>query len=632
MKVLFGPFNRPTHLMFQGLAADISIKLFHEAGQLTPPADLVYEPHRETITEAMARQLGAWRPDVLIFFWAEHHTFPPGLDECPCFTLAIVCDWNRAFTSLRENLRRFDAIVAGAKCTQLLRDLGYPNVEPWEVYSSRYPLNEARPSPEKDYDIFFAGAYGPVYPRRDAYLRRIARLSGRWRVGLFEQLDPPAYYRALGRSRIAFNQSLQSDLNFRVYEIALSEALLFMEADNLEIGERFTDGVDCVLYNEENFEARLEYYLSHEEERRRIAAAGRANVLARPPRVPLQALLEGVRGRAAGRGRGARRFATRLAEPQQLYWQGVQAFNHVYQRMGRTWGVAPCELARQLLSRALELAPGEARAWNARAVLHACLASLVDNQPEIEQQLLAQAVRDALAAVEALPDYALGYFNLGQLFALLNAAEDAEKALFNCLLILEGSALREEMLDGLAIVDERDPFHALLFKVAWQQAHYEHLRDAARRLEECGAILGAAAWDRLGDLWDRQGERIKAAVGWQRSLRVRPGVPPVLRKLAAVLGKLGRRDERIARIANLVEVFWNDPDARCVLLREKRARGDTDLEPLYAETQALLRAFPDHASWLRRLQEEFHELSGREALRSSQIAAGEPAPAAEQAR
>jgi hypothetical protein len=55
-------------------------------------------------------------------------------------------------------------------------------------------------------------------------------------------------------------------------------ALLFQEEGNLEIGNCFEEGKEFVSYNEENLEERLEYYLDHEEERVRIAEAGKVKV------------------------------------------------------------------------------------------------------------------------------------------------------------------------------------------------------------------------------------------------------------------------------------------------------------------------------------------------------------------
>jgi hypothetical protein len=61
----------------------------------------------------------------------------------------------------------------------------------------------------------------------------------------------------------------------RTFEAAAAGALLFQEAGNLEVPTYFADRRECVYYDSGNLEELLEYYLEHEEERERIARAGR---------------------------------------------------------------------------------------------------------------------------------------------------------------------------------------------------------------------------------------------------------------------------------------------------------------------------------------------------------------------
>ena len=74
---------------------------------------------------------------------------------------------------------------------------------------------------------------------------------------------------------------MRGEWNLRVGEACSCGALLFSERGNLEMAQEWQHGRDCVTYGEEDLESLLEYYLTHEDERRAIAEAGRAKARAR---------------------------------------------------------------------------------------------------------------------------------------------------------------------------------------------------------------------------------------------------------------------------------------------------------------------------------------------------------------
>ena len=116
-----------------------------------------------------------------------------------------------------------------------------------------------------------------------------------------------AYFQDMARifsaSKIVFNRSVLNDLNMRVFEALASGSLLITNvlvsndpgdndlagnglAGNCLAGngqaELFRDGVHLVTYRaSEDLLEKVRYYLEHDEERERIAAAGRAEVLAK---------------------------------------------------------------------------------------------------------------------------------------------------------------------------------------------------------------------------------------------------------------------------------------------------------------------------------------------------------------
>jgi GT2 family glycosyltransferase/2-polyprenyl-3-methyl-5-hydroxy-6-metoxy-1,4-benzoquinol methylase len=84
-------------------------------------------------------------------------------------------------------------------------------------------------------------------------------------------------------SRVIFNRSIRNDINMRVFE-ALACGSLLMTNDLSENGQAdlFRDGVHLATYQDaEELVDKISFYLNHEGKRERIAAAGRAQVLAK---------------------------------------------------------------------------------------------------------------------------------------------------------------------------------------------------------------------------------------------------------------------------------------------------------------------------------------------------------------
>jgi 2-polyprenyl-3-methyl-5-hydroxy-6-metoxy-1,4-benzoquinol methylase len=84
-------------------------------------------------------------------------------------------------------------------------------------------------------------------------------------------------------SRIVFNRSIRNDVNMRVFEAAACGSLLLTnELRENSQEELFRDGVHLATYaSAEELLDKIRYYLAHEGERERIAAAGRAEAIAR---------------------------------------------------------------------------------------------------------------------------------------------------------------------------------------------------------------------------------------------------------------------------------------------------------------------------------------------------------------
>lgn len=147
----------------------------------------------------------------------------------------------------------------------------------------------------KIYDIVFVGNADPrVYPER---VKLLEGLSRKFKTGVFHKVFKDDMARALNQGKMAFNKSFNGDLNFRVFEALSCGAFLLTDRVKNGLSDLFEDGKHLVLYDgQKDLEDKAGYYLAHEEERQRIAAAGQRETLAKHTlALRAQAIMERVK-------------------------------------------------------------------------------------------------------------------------------------------------------------------------------------------------------------------------------------------------------------------------------------------------------------------------------------------------
>ena len=89
--------------------------------------------------------------------------------------------------------------------------------------------------------------------------------------------------RTYSAARIAFNRSIRNDVNMRVFEaVACGSMLMTNDLGDNGLAELFRDGVHLATYRDrEDLLDKLAFYLEREAVRERIAAAGRAEAIAK---------------------------------------------------------------------------------------------------------------------------------------------------------------------------------------------------------------------------------------------------------------------------------------------------------------------------------------------------------------
>jgi len=195
-------------------------------------------------------------------------------DLRPCAWWAI--DTHLNFESSLAKAPRFDLVFAAQRDgADALRRAGISSAR-WLPLACD-PEIHCKHEVAKQYDVSFVGHVFPG-PRADL-LNLVRRKYPNSFIGqcYFEEMA-----RAYSASRTVFNRSIKNDVNMRVFEaLACGSLLVTNELSENGQAELFRDGVHLATYREPmDLLDKLAFYLTREEIREKIAAAGRAEALA----------------------------------------------------------------------------------------------------------------------------------------------------------------------------------------------------------------------------------------------------------------------------------------------------------------------------------------------------------------
>lgn len=297
---------------------------------ISDQADYHFEAH-ETASKVVERISADWTPDLLLCWLPE--LFPPPLEieAAPIKTAAVVSDWNVYHAQIECNLARYDVVLTDKLGSQELKLVGATPQYLFPIYSQRSNVHTRLDVP-KDIDILFAGNLNhAVHTTRARLLEGIASLSDRYKVVICNGYEDEEYARLLSRSRIVFNHSIRREMNLRCFEALACGSLLFLEEDNLEVGDYLQDRKEVVLYKPENLLELLTHYLRNPEEAQAIAARGHAKAEELAGENRLDALFDWLDRQPSGNraftgmAEDTRDFATVLQyvsslEPSQQQW------------------------------------------------------------------------------------------------------------------------------------------------------------------------------------------------------------------------------------------------------------------------------------------------------------------------
>jgi len=244
---------------FEGFAED--------TGAREPVFDFFF-PLGATLPEILARCPKGFAPDRLVY----HDDSNPipyllGLDQSPIPTLFYSVDCHLHFAVHPQISGLFDQVLC-AQADYVPRYARYCQRAAWFPLWARYiePLDST-----KTIDACFRGNLDPaMHPQRATFFAELQRF-----VPINVEVGP--YRKTYASAKIVVNHAVREDLNFRVFEILGCGALAITPNIGNGMGELFTDGQDIVTYRDgdaADAAAKIQYYLQHEDERARIAAAG----------------------------------------------------------------------------------------------------------------------------------------------------------------------------------------------------------------------------------------------------------------------------------------------------------------------------------------------------------------------
>jgi GT2 family glycosyltransferase len=507
-----------------------------------------------------------WRPDLVVLNLA-YQSVPAWLWSAPVPLVALAADAPLLWHWYRRALPHTELVLADAPTVARLHRQGIAHARPAHLFGLPRSFLEDHPEEERTIDILFIGnIHSAVQRERLSWLGRLARLGRRWKVHLDTNVFGADYAAQLRRARIVFNRSTRGECNLRVVEAMACGALLFQESANAEVPALFRDRQECVFYTEDNLEELLEHYLSHEDERRTIAAAARARV----PDFTFETLWGQALAEIEGDLPALRERVRQRPKPAGLPW--LEA---------RVWqGLAAPQGSDLLLAAELHAAaarhPQDAAVHNA---LGLALTLHGHGGGPVTDSLAHLAAGHFQRALACDPGHAVAGLNLAEALLALRQTQAVKDVLRTVLAVLgSGSRLPAAVLESAHFPPGFDTF-----RVEWERAGWDNAGDPAAEAAAKHALLRWRAHTLVAELEGQLPSYYEAALA-------RPDLPATRAALGCALGrdKLPAAAVDHLRFAATANPF--DREAARALFQALRDAGDEKGARRFAHEQASLHA------------------------------------------
>lgn len=508
--------------------------------------DLVLTPAVTSWAELASRLPAGWQPELVILDLAST-ILPMGLWSAPVPLVGLARDWNLLWHLYRRLLPRCDLVLSDAAGVEALTREGISPALAVNLIEVERNILEMPPLEEgsRDIDVLFIGNLHPAVAReRLSWLGRLAQRGERWKITIGMEGSNDDYRALLRRARVVFNRSTRGESNGRIFEAAAVGTLLFQEAGNRELAPYFRDGRECVVYTDDNLEALLDHYLTHEEERRTLAEAARRRLQSFGFGDPWEDLVQQVEQHLIG----SPGLSHRRSPP-----------TPVEDLLGRTWqfldpAAANAGPALQAdLEAALAAHPDSAPLNNALGLV---LARDLGREGSLAAEQAERALVVLRRAAEANPFHPLAGLNLAEILMSLGRDQAAVEEARRALALLE----RAEDIPRPAWDDPHFPPRFDHFRVEWERAAWAQAGSPAAEARAKRDLVRWRLHTLLAGLTDDLDHYYEAALA-------RPDLPPTQAALGCALGRRGRGPDGIPHLRQAVQGNPFDLDAARALFQ-----------------------------------------------------------------
>jgi tetratricopeptide (TPR) repeat protein len=292
LRVLVGPYILAEHCAYMEHAFDDFDTLTFGAYD---GADIKLEGlySLEMLIDALPK---GWAPDLMLLWRPEYTMMPLGLERAEFPVAMLISDWYISFTSCMEVARFVNAVVTGTRGERVYCAAGFNHVLNMPMLGYQEGVDGAYASEVRDIDVLCAGNPNwNVHRERERVVRTLMGLPAEVRFVHSPMVGREQYNLLLSRAKIFVNQTVIGEINMKCYEVPAAGACLFVEEDNLDMRRHLVPGKSVVLFNRQNLNEKILYYLRHEDERRAIAEAGQKAMRARSYRANMFDVVERLR-------------------------------------------------------------------------------------------------------------------------------------------------------------------------------------------------------------------------------------------------------------------------------------------------------------------------------------------------
>ena len=584
MNILLGPKWRRYHY------DNNRIKLLDEEG-----GKISFSFDKGNFEDLLSHLPTNWPPDLILLERPEYLTFPLGIENSDYPVVAMVGDWNICFRVLQDNLKRFDWIVVDQKGVNVFKEAGYQNVDYFPVYGFNPAVHRLLEGNDRIYDILMIGNFNHEFQRERAkWLKRLTRINPKYNVRILANIFGEEYVRNYNKAKIIFNRSIRGEMNERAYEAPANGALLFYEEENLEIRNFLIPGEECMLYNESNFEELIEHYLTHEEERSRIAKAGNRKIQQFSYERQLCHLIELLKSRHVFSNKKEYRVFSRLSESEQVYQNAKLVLQEISPNR--------LKIAEEMLNNVVKLDPHHYEARNALSMIYMLYFEQAQKQSQISKDLFDQAMNSYIDIIDEIPDAALVHYNIACVCQAEEQYDLAEAEYKKALATTQND-------EPLVVRDYFFPRDYVTFRIEWEKISALYCGDLQKQDKALKGLLRWQCCFLLGGLC-LIGRRVDEALAWyNQAVAARPDLAARARlKIGEVLGALGRYDAALEEFEKtlILEPFNTDAwKANAKLLN--RAEKYKDCVEFFDELFLLIERCPFYSQekkWMVPLYEE----------------------------